>query len=57
MAFLKAHLGTSLVLPLKKDLPIKKKKRKLDSSEGAKEVNHCWDLCLLKQIQARIEHD
>jgi len=58
MAFLKAHLDTSLVLPLKRDLPIKKKKkRKLDSSEGAKEVNHCWDLCLLKQIQARIEHD
>ena len=54
----KAHLGTSLVLPLKRDLPIKKKKkRKLDSSEGAKEVNHCWDLCWLKQIQARIEHD
>ena len=46
------------MLPLKRDLPIKKKKkRKLDSSEGAKEVNHCWDLCLLKQIQARIEHD
>ena len=58
MAFLKAHLGTSLVLPLKRDLPnIKKKKRKLDSSEGAKEVNNCWDLCLRKQIQARIEHD
>ena len=44
MAFLKDHLGTSLVLPLKRELPIKKKKkRKLDSSEGAKEVNHCWD--------------
>ena len=58
IAFLKDHLGTSLVLPLKRELPIKKKKkRKLDSSEGAKEVNHCWDLCLLKQIQARIEHD
>jgi len=58
MAFLKAHLDTSLVLPLKRDLPVKKKKkRKLDSSEGAKEVNHCWDLCLIKQIQARIEHD
>jgi len=58
MAFLKAHLDTSLVLPLERELPIKKKKkRKLDSSEGAKEVNHCWDLCLLKQIQARIEHD
>jgi len=58
MAFLKDHLGTSLVLPLKRELPIKKKKkRKLDSSEGAKEVNHCWDLCLLKQIQAWIEHD
>ena len=57
MAFLKDHLGTSLVLPLKRELPIKKKKkRKLDSSEGAKEVTHCWDLCLLKQIQARIEH-
>ena len=42
MAFLKAHLGTSLVLPLKRDLPIKKKKkRKLDSTEGAKEANHC----------------
>ena len=37
MAFLKAHLDTSLVLPLKRDLPVKKKKkRKLDSSEGAK---------------------
>ena len=58
MAFLKAHLDNSLVLPLKRELPIKKKKkRKLDSSEGAKEVNHCWDLCLLKQIQARREHD
>ena len=58
MAFLKDHLDNSLVLPLKRELPIKKKKkRKLDSSEGAKEVNHCWDLCLLKQIQARIEHD
>ena len=51
-------VATSLVLPLKRDLPIKKKKkRKLDSSEGTKEVNHCWDLCLLKQIQARIWHD
>ena len=58
MAFLKAHLDNSLVLPLKRELPVKKKKkRKLDSSEGTKEVNHCWDLCLLKQIQARIEHD
>ena len=58
MAFLKDHLGTSLVLPLKRELPVKKKKkRKLDSSEGAKEINHCWDLCLLKQIQAQIEHD
>jgi len=58
MAFLKDHLGASLVPPLKRELPIeKKKKRKLDSSEGAKEVNHCWDLCLIKQIQARIEHD
>ena len=45
------------MLPLKRELPIKKKKkRKLDSSEGAKEVNHC-DLSLLSQIQARIEHD
>ena len=43
MAFLKdQHLGASLVPPLKRELPIKKKKkRKLDSSEGAKEVNHC----------------
>ena len=58
MAFLKDHLDNSLVLPLKRELPVKKKKkRKLDSSEGTKEVNHCWDLCLLKQIQARIEHD
>ena len=58
MAFLKDHLDNSLVLPLKRELPIKKKKkRKLDSSEGAKEINHCWDLCLLKQIQAQIEHD
>jgi len=58
MAFLKDHLDNSLVLPLKRELPVKKKKkRKLDSSEGAKEINHCWDLCLLKQIQARIEHD
>jgi len=58
MAFLKDHLGNSLVLPLKPELPVKKKKkRKLDSSEGTKEINHCWDLCLLKQIQARIEHD
>jgi len=58
MAFLKDHLGTSLVPPLRRELPIKKKKkRKLDSSEGTKEVNHCWDLCLIEQIQARIEHD
>ena len=58
MAFLKDHLDNSLVLPLKRELPIKeKKKRKLDSSEGTKEINHCWELCLLKQIQARIEHD
>jgi len=57
-AFLKDHLGNSLVLPLKRELAVKKKKkRKLDSSEGAKEINHCWDLCLIKQIQARIEHD
>jgi len=58
MAFLKAHLDNSLVLPLKRELPIKEKKKcKLDSSEGAKEINHCWDRCLIKQIQARIEHD
>jgi len=58
MAFLKRHLDNSLVLPQKRELPVKKKKkRKLDSSEGAKAVNHCWDLCLLKQIQARIWHD
>jgi len=58
LAFLKDHLDNSLVLPLQRELPVKKKKkRKLDSSEGAKEINHCWDLCLLKQIQARIEHD
>ena len=58
MTFLKEHLDNSLVLPLKRELPVKKKKkRKLDSSEGTKEVNHCWDLCLFKQIQARIEHD
>jgi len=58
MAFLKVHLGASLVLPRKRELPIKKKKkRKLDSTEGAKEFNHCWDLCLSSQIQARIEHD
>ena len=58
MAFLKAHLDNSLVLPLKRELPVKeKKKRKLDSSEGAKEVNHYWDLSLVSQIQARIEHD
>jgi len=58
MAFLKNHLGASLVLPRKRELPIKKKKkRKLDSTEGAKEFNHCWDLCLSSQIQARIEHD
>ena len=43
MASLKdKHLGASLVPPLKRELPIKKKKkRKLDSTEGAKEVNHC----------------
>ena len=58
MAFIKVHLGASLVLPLKRELPIKKKKkRKLDSIEGAKEFNHCWDLNLVSQIQARIEHD
>ena len=57
MAFLKDHLGDSLVLPRKREIPIKKKKRKLDSTEGAKEFNHCWDLCLSSQIQARIEHD
>ena len=59
MASLKdKHLGASLVPPLKRELPIKKKKkRKLDSSEGAKEVNHYWDLSLVSQIQARIEHD
>ena len=49
MAFLKDHLDNSLVLPLKRELPVKeKKKRKLDSSGGTKEVNHCWDLCLIK---------
>ena len=57
MAFLKDHLGDSLVLPRKREIPIKKKKRKLDSTEGAKEFNHCWDLNLVSQIQARIEHD
>ena len=57
MAFLKDHLGDSLVLPRKRELPIKKKKRKLDSTEGAKEFNHCWDVCLNSQIQARIKHD
>ena len=44
MAFLKDHLGTSLLvlLPLKRELPIKKKKkRKLDSTEGAKELSYC----------------
>ena len=42
MAFLKVHLGASLVLPLKRELPIKKKKkRKLDSTEGAKELSYC----------------
>ena len=49
MAFLKRHLDNSLVLPQKRELPVKKKKkRKLDSSGGTKEVNHCWDLCLIK---------
>ena len=57
MAFLKRHLDNSLVLPQKRELPVKKKKRKLDSTEGAKEFNHCWDVCLSSQIQARIEHD
>ena len=59
MAFLKdQHLGASLVPPLKRELPIKKKKkRKLDSTGGAKEFDHCWDMSLLKQIQVRIEHD
>ena len=59
MAFLKVHLGASLVLPRKRELPMikKKKKRKLDSTGGAKEFNHCWDLCLVSQIQAPIEHD
>ena len=38
-------------------LPIVKKKRKLDSIQGAKEYNHCTDLCLISQIQARIKHD
>ena len=41
MAFLKVHLGASLVLPHKRELPIKKKKRKLDSTDGAKEIHHC----------------
>ena len=45
------------MLPQKRELPVKKKKRKLDSSGGAKEVDHCWDLCLIEQIQARIWHD
>ena len=38
-------------------LPIVKKKRKLDSIQGAKEYNHCTDLYLISQIQARIKHD
>jgi len=58
MAFLKDHLGASLKPPLRRELPIKKKKkRKLDSTGGAKEFDHCWVMSLLKQIQARIEHD
>ena len=57
MAFLKDHLDDSLVLLRKRVLPIVKKKRKLDSIQGAKEYNHCTDLCLISQIQARIKHD
>ena len=48
MALLKDHLlGNSLVLPRKMVLPIVKEKRKLDSILGAKEFNHCTDLCLI----------
>jgi len=57
---MKAHLVRiqCLAITLKRELPIKKKKkRKLDSSGGAKEFDHCWDLSLVSQIQARIEHD
>jgi hypothetical protein len=59
MAFLKVHLGASLVLPHKRELPIKKKKKRmLDLTEGAKEskplLGHVLDLADSSADRARL---
>ena len=57
MAFLKVHLGASLVLPHKRELQSRRRRSASSTRLKAPRRSTTADLNLLSQIQARIEHD